>query len=189
MPFTDVQIASRALLKIGASPISSFSNSDAESQVAGNLYSLIRDSLLSSYPWRFASKQVVINKSEIATPIADFDSVFDLPDDFLRCLSAGQAGRGRGTHYRIQDGKLHANGESVTMTYIYGVSEENFPAHFTLALVARLAAEFCVPITEDSTRAEILYKEATNEIQRARQIDGQQDTPKRIRSDLVTGAR
>ena len=42
--------------------------------------------------------------------------------------------------------------------------------------MARLAAEFCLPLTESATRATALYQLADQEFRRARLIDGQQDT-------------
>ena len=50
------------------------------------------------------------------------------PGDFLRVLSAGGGGRGRGLPYRIHERRLHANSESVTLTYIFRPDESTFPA-------------------------------------------------------------
>jgi hypothetical protein len=57
------------------------------------------------------------------------------------------------------------------------------------ALVARLAAEFCIPLTENSSRAEVLFRLAESELRLARLIDSQQDTPKAIEDFTLTGAR
>jgi hypothetical protein len=43
-------------------------------------------------------------------------------------------------------------------------------------VIARLAAEFCLPLTENSSRAEALAKLAELEFRRARLIDNQQDS-------------
>ena len=52
---SDIDIASRALVLIGAEPISSFSGTTTESQVATNLYEDIVRSSLTQTRWRFAS--------------------------------------------------------------------------------------------------------------------------------------
>ena len=48
-------------------------------------------------------------------------------------------------------------------------------------LVTRLAAEFCIPLTEGSSRAMDLYRLAEAELRSARLIDSQQATPQRVR--------
>ena len=57
MAYTDISICSNALLKIGAESITSFLDGTAEAEVAANLYPMIRDGLLASYPWSFAVGQ------------------------------------------------------------------------------------------------------------------------------------
>jgi hypothetical protein len=54
--------------------------------------------------------------------------------------------------------------------------EEDFPPFFDQALISRLSAEFCIPLTENTSRAEMLQRLADLEFRRARMIDGQQDS-------------
>ena len=95
MSYTDVSLCSKALLKIGAQTITSFEDGTAESEVSANLYPLVRDSLLSSYPWSFAIAQKRLGRLDL-TPVADFKYAFQLPSDFLRIISAGSGSKGRG---------------------------------------------------------------------------------------------
>lgn len=46
--------------------------------------------------------------------------------------------------------------------------------------MARLAAEFCIPLTENASRAEMLFRLAEGELRTARQIDSQQASPRAI---------
>ncbi|NUA99707.1 hypothetical protein GBZ48_10415, partial [Azospirillum melinis] len=85
-------------------------------------------------------------------------------------------GRGRGLSYRIVGRTLLCDAGTVTLSYIGRPAEEEFPVFFDQALIARLAAEFCLPLTESSTRAELLAQQAESEFRRARQIDAQQDS-------------
>jgi hypothetical protein len=188
MALTDVGLCSRALIRIGAAPITSFSDGTAESEIAGALFGPVRDALLSAYAWSFASGQVALSQL-VDNPVADYDHAFQLPDDYLRALSAGTGAKGRGLNYRIARGVLHTNSDSVILTYIFRPEEEEFPPYFDQAIIARLAAEFAIPITENTSRAEALYKLAEAEFQRARQIDAQQDSPNRIESFSLIDAR
>ena len=188
MALTDIGLCSRALVKIGARPIASFSDGSAESEIAGLLYGPVRDALLSSYGWSFATGQVALTPL-VTPPVADYTRAFQLPVDYLRALSAGQGGRGRGLNYRIFRGSLHANADSVLLTYIFRPDESEFPPYFNAALITRLAAEFCIPLTENSSRAEALIGIADLEISRARQTDAQQDSPNRLESFSLIDAR
>lgn len=188
MSLSDVGLCARALIRIGAAPISSFDDASAESEIAGALYPSIRDALLSAYPWSFATGQIALPRLT-DPPAADYAYAFGLPDDFLRALSAGNGGRGRGISYRIGRGVLQADAEEIMLTYIFRPEAEEFPPFFDAALIARLAAEFCIPVTENTSRAEALYRLADLEFRRARQIDAQQDAPNRIERFSLIDAR
>lgn len=188
MPYTDISICSNALLKIGADGITSFDDGTAEAEIATNLYGMIRDSLLSSYPWSFARLQKKLSRL-VKNPIADYQYSYRLPPDFLRVISAGSGNRGQGIEYRIHESELHTNQSEVTLSYIYRPDESAFPAFFTEALVARLAAEFCSPLTESTSRTEFLSKIAADAITRARLIDSQQATPKAFEDFTLVEAR
>lgn len=179
MALTAIALCSRALLKLGANTIASFDEGTAEAEVAANLYPSVRDALLSSHPWNFATGQVGLARLS-TSPVADYVYAFQLPGDFLRAMSAGVTGRGRGLDYRIAENKLHTDADQVVLTYVFRPLETDFPPFFDAALIARLAAEFCAPITESTARAELLFKLAEDEFRRAKLIDGQQDTPKSI---------
>jgi len=188
MALNDVGLCARALIRLGAAPITSFADGTAESEIAGALFAPVRDALLSSYGWTFASGQAALTPL-VDAPVADYQKAFALPNDYLRAISAGQAGRGRGMHYRIARGALHTDAEEVVLSYIFRPEEEEFPPYFDMALIARLAAEFCIPITENTSRAEALYRLADIEFARARQIDAQQDSPNRIENFSLIDVR
>ncbi|MGQ9366631.1 hypothetical protein [Azospirillum sp. ST 5-10] len=187
MALTAIGLCSRALVKIGATPISAFDEGSAEAEVAGALYAPTRDALLSAHPWSFATRQAALPRLA-AAPLADHAHAFQLPADFLRALSAG-AGRGRGLEYRILGRALHCGAEAVVLTYLGRPPEEDFPPFFDLALIARLAAEFCIPVTENTSRADALHRLAEAELRRARLADAQQDSQERFEDFTLIEAR
>ncbi len=188
MALTDIQLCARALIKIGAAPITTFADGTAEADVANALYSITRDALLSAYPWNFGMKKAQLEQLDDA-PLADFQYAYALPADYLRAISAGNANRSRGSHYHLVGGQLHTNESSVVLTYICRPDEADFPPFFDTVLIAKLAAEFCVPLTENTARADALYKIAEEELRRARGVDSQQDSPRRIDSFSLIDAR
>jgi len=188
MALSPIAICSRALLKLGAASIASFDDGTAEAEITGNLYEGVRDALLSTHPWNFATGQVALARLAVE-PVADFAYAFQLPGDFLRALSVGHGGAGRGVIYRIAERRLHTNSPDVVLSYIFRPVESEYPPFFAQLLVARLAAEFCIPLTESTSRAESLLKIFESDLRRARNIDAQQDTPGRIEDFTLIGAR
>ncbi len=188
MALSSIALCSRALLKIGANTIASFKEGTVEAEVAANLYPSVRDAMLSAYPWSFASCQTALAQLA-ATPVADYTTAYQLPADFLRALSAGINGHGRGIDYRVAENRLHTNSSGVVLSYIFRPDESEFPPFFDQSLIARLAAEFCVPITESTSRSESLYKLAEIEFRNAKMIDSQQDSPGRIEDFTLIEAR
>lgn len=170
-----IDLCSRALLRVGANGITSFYDGTAEAEIAANLYPSVRDALLSAHPWNFATKQTELVR--LATrPEADFDSAFPLPADCLRVISVGTNGSGAGIVYKILGREFAANEDNIILTYVSRVPESVFPAFFDYLIITFLAAEFCIPITESTSRWEALRKIADLELRRARLIDAQEET-------------
>ncbi|MCS6890080.1 MAG: hypothetical protein RMK64_11200 [Rhodovarius sp.] len=188
MALTALALCSRALLKIGARPIASLDDGTAEAEVAANLYPATRDALLSLHPWSFATAQESLPRLA-ALPRADFAYAFQLPAGFLRALSAGSPGSGEGLRYRILEDRLHCDAPQVVLTYIFRPDESAFPPFFAQALVARLAAEFCLPLTEATGRAQLLFQQAEAALRAARHADSAQASPRALRHFPLVAAR
>jgi hypothetical protein len=188
MALTATDLCSRALIALGGRPIAAFDEATLEAELARHLYTPVRDGLLSAHPWRFAVRQAALPRLPQG-PAADFAHAFQLPPDFLRALSAGLSDRGRGLGYRISGARLEADVDNLTLTYVGRPDESGFPPFFDLALIARLAAEFCLPLTESTSRAQLLFKAADDEFRRAKGIDSQQDEPGRIEDFTLVEAR
>ena len=186
--YTDVSICAKALVKLGIPPITSFNEPRAEAEVARELYPTVRDGLLAAYPWSFTIAQADLQQDPNAQP-ADFRYAYLLPADLLRTISAGTGGRGRGLIFRIRGDRLVTDSPSVTLTYQKRVPESQFPPFFVNALIARLAAEFAIPLTEATSRAEALQRLAAAEFRLARILDSQQATPLRVEDFTLIEAR
>lgn len=188
MPLTAVEICAAALVKIGARPIASLEEAGLEAACARHLYPITRDALLVAHPWSFTLAHARLEPG--AEPMADFGSTYALPADHLRTVSAGVGRNARGLTYRIQGGRLLADaGGEVVIAYQRRAAEAEFPALFLQPLVTRLAAELCVPVTEGTARAAELAQLAELELRRARLLDSQQATPRRIEDFTLVEAR
>ena len=176
MTYTKIDLCSRALVKLGAQTIASFDEATAEANICAQLYEPTLESLLAAYPWRFA-----LTKTELpqltTTPVADYQYAYQLPNDCVRVLSAGNGYKSSGLGYKIVNNTLHTNADKVIISYIARPSESNFPPFFSNALIAKLAAELCLPLTESTARTEYMYKRAEEELRVAKLTDSQQDIP------------
>lgn len=188
MTLGQFDLCAAALIKIGARPPASLTDGSAEAEVAARLYGLVRDGLLSAHPWTFATAQVRLNPLGLP-PVADFRHAFALPVDHLKTLALAGAGGGRSVVYRINGRQLHADVAPVVLTHVFRPNEADCPAFFDRLLVAALAAEFCLPLTESAARADLLADHARELFREARRLDGQQDTPSALDDFSLIRAR
>lgn len=189
MSLSQIALINTALIKLGAYKITTLTDGTTESDIANALYSPVRDALLSLYPWSFATRQIVLSTPSITPPIADYTYAFNLPADHLRTLSIGSDGAGQGGIYRQTNGRIETEYPSIILTYIARVAETVQPPFFDLVLINRLAAEFCIPLTENTTRADSFYKISEQELIRARTTDAMQDTPQQMTRFNLIDAR
>lgn len=183
----DIRWCSRALVLLGAPPISSFEDDSEEAVVASELYPAARDELLAAYTWKFATTETTLARL-VAAPPADFAHAYQLPADLLRVISAGENGSS-GLVYRIRGRTLQTDAASVTLSYIFQPDETEFPPHFVAALVAKLAADFALPLTESSQRAQTMMAKAEEAYRIARVTDSQQQTPQVVQDRTLLLAR
>ncbi|MCC9623934.1 hypothetical protein LPB41_19825 [Thalassospira sp. MA62] len=193
MALSDVALCARALVMIGAAPIASFEEDSAEAEIARLIYPTVRDGMLAGYPWRFAARGMWLAKIYEGGDLdgrKDHDgrSLFALPRDFIRLLAL-ENGTAPIARFELRDQAVLCDADQAFLTYVARLGEGRFPAWFDLALISRLAAEFCLPLTESSTRAEYLFKRADDQFRDARLADAQQSTPHAIEDFSLISAR
>ena len=139
MATTKVDICSRALVMIGASPISSFTDGSTEALVASNVYEDIVESSLTRHRWKFATNQKQLSLLT-AKPEARYEYAYQLPASpgVLHIVSLSV--NDYIIPYTRYKDKLYVNtygsSHALILDYIYRVEEDYFPAHFRLSLFA-----------------------------------------------------
>ncbi|MEO1089167.1 MAG: hypothetical protein AAFX81_00920 [Pseudomonadota bacterium] len=186
-PTTDLELCNAALVKLGAAPITAFTTADAVAGISQVLYPLTVDAVLTAHPWSFSLRRVALTPAA-GRPPADHRHRFILPDDFIRTIDVADGSK-RTPDYRLVGSELQTNAEQIVLTYQFNAGVAAFPAFFRAALVARLAAELCLPLTESSSRAEALDRMAERELARAWAVDRAQETPVVVNDDSLTTAR
>ena len=186
---TPLDICSRALILIGAEPISSFDDGTTEATVAVNMYEDVVQSALVNSRWRFATNQKVINRLTDA-PTGRYDYAYQLPSDMI--MLHGATVNGNLIEYQVYGDKLYADTtetDIVIVDYSFRASEVNFPSYFTLAVEFSLAIIFATSIARDASLAGLMTERAESAMAKARSLDSQQQTTRKLETSRFLTAR
>lgn len=182
---SEVQIANRALYKLGAAPISSFSDGNNRSEACNDNYYDVRNALLRAHPWSFAIAQVSLAADNVP-PAWGRVNAFALPADFLRMLRPFPEVNLLTLDWVIQGKKIYTNDQSpLYLRYIQLVTDPNiFDPLFREALACSLAVELCETITQSNTKKAGLFQERANIINEAKRAEAIESVPEDPPEDL-----
>lgn len=177
---SDIDIASRALVLIGAEPITSFTAQSTEATVANAIYEdMVRTTLCSSR-WRFATNQAELNLLT-AVPTGRYDRAHQLPADLLmlHAITVNDAV----VQYNVYGDKVFsdsASSDTLVADYTFRALEQDFPSYFTVALQFSLAAAFALGIARDEQLSSVLEGKGAQLLQQAKTLDSQQQTTRKL---------
>ena len=175
-----IDIASRALVLIGAEPITSFDSSSTEALVATNMYEDTVRAMLSTARWRFATEQAVLNQlSDV--PTGRFDIAHQLPSDLL--VLHGVTINDRLIEFTVYGDKVFSDSTSsdtLVADFTFRADEVDFPSYFSLALQYSLASIFATSIARDDRLMQLMETKANQLMAKARNIDAQQQTTRKL---------
>tara|TARA_R100000234_G_scaffold104833_1_gene74830 strand:+ start:1326 stop:1913 length:588 start_codon:yes stop_codon:yes gene_type:complete len=185
-----IDVASRALILIGADPITSFSETTTEATVASNLYEDVARACLTSTRWRFATNQAILNALTDA-PTGRFDIAHQLPSDLLM-LHALTVNDNLVDFTQYGD-KVFSNrtaADSVVADYTFRANEVDWPSYFTLAVEYMLASVFAGSIARDPELSQQMLVVSDRFMAKARTLDSQISTSRKIAtSRFITDRR
>ncbi len=187
---SDIDIASRALILIGAEPITSFTASSTEATVANAVYEDVVRTTLCSSRWRFATNQAELNLLTDA-PSGRYDRAHQLPADMLmlHAITVSDAI----IEYNVYGDKVFSNSSTndiLIADYTFRALEADFPSYFTTALQFSLASSFALAIARDEQLANILEAKGGQLLQQAKTLDSQQQTTRKlVTSRFITERR
>ncbi len=180
---SDIDIASRALVLIGAEPITSFTAQTTEATVANAIYEdMVRTTLCSSR-WRFATNQAELNLLT-AVPTGRYDRAHQLPADLLmlHAVTVNDAV----IEYNVYGDKVFSDStttDTLIADYTFRQTEEFFPSYFVMAVAYGLAQVFATSIARDGSLTQTMATLADAAMRKARSVDSQQQTSRK----LITG--
>ena len=175
-----IDIASRALVLIGAEPITSFDDSSTEGLVATNMYEDTVRAMLSTARWRFATDQAVLVELS-DTPTGRFDIAHQLPSNLLVL-------HGITVNYNLMEFTVYGDkvfsdttsSDTLVADFTFRADEVDFPSYFSLALQYSLASIFATSIARDDRLMQLMETKANLLMAKARNIDAQQQTTRKL---------
>jgi len=181
MATTKIDICAKALVLMGAQPITSFDDGSTEALVASNIYEDIVEASLCKHRWNFATTQKQLSLLSDA-PEGKYDHAYQMPTDpaVLQIISISVNDNiipyDRYKNYIYVDS--YGSGNKLIMDYIYRVEEAFFPPYFRTALQYELAALFAGSVARDASLISQFSQLAQREYIRAKNIDSSEATNK-----------
>ena len=185
-----IDICSRALILIGAEPITSFEDDTTEGLVSSNMYEDIARSNLTSTRWRFSTNQAVLNRLSDA-PTGRFDAAYQLPSGYLfvHAVTVNDFQ----IEYDIYGDKIFCDAgpqDQLIIDYSYRAEEQDWPSYFSVCVEYAMATVFSTAIARDQGLANLMNQQYNIALAKARSIDSQQQsTRKLITSRFITNRR
>ena len=183
MAVTKVDIASRALIFIGAKASSSFSDDSTEAVVTNNIYEEIVESSLTRHRWRFATGQKQLSLLTDA-PTGRYSYAYQLPADPAVLQIIAVTVNDYNINYNRYEDKIYVNdygsNNTVIMDYIFRQDESKFPPYFRLALEFQLASIYAGSIARDSGMIKEYSERAERQYLIAKNIDSQETTSDKL---------
>lgn len=169
---SETDIANVALVLIGANRVANIS----DSQPLNDTYTEVRDALLRSHPWNFATKRQKLAQSS-TDPVYEFDHAYPLPSDWIRTISVSDTEIGRSTVlYRteIVNGQraIVSSSSEIYIRYVYRVTDPNLMSEdFRIALEKSLAKVLAIKEAGSRSLHELYAAEARQALNAARSTD------------------
>ena len=150
---------------------------------------VIRTSLVNTR-WRFATNQAVLNLIT-SEPTGRYDRAYQLPSGYLMVHTATV--EDNIIDYQIYGDKLFADtsaSDTVILDFTFRANELDFPSYFTIAVEYALAMVFATSVARDASLAALMEKQATSAMAKARSLDSQQQTTRKlVTSRFITNRR
>ena len=185
---SDVDICNLALLRLGTrSSISSFTEGSVEANACSQIYALVRDMLLASHNWGFATRRIGL--ADLGTPLPPWGYRYAYPIDCLRVRAVLPTdGTSAPSPFEVsgdqdQQGNsikiILSNQDQAELLYTARVtSPDLFSPHFVEALSWMIAAELSTALCSDNTLSQYALQMAAQSIASSKANDANESPSK-----------
>lgn len=147
---TDLQHVNIALTGLGASPIANLSDTNDRAVTCNMHYPLLREKLLSEFPWSFAYKHVQL--SALSGKPFGWDIQYQLPPTAIKAIPLAvyqnsDTNSPPYKSYKITQDRLYTNATEIWIEYEFVPDEDQWPAYFSDLIVEALKEKIEEAIT------------------------------------------
>lgn len=181
-----IQVANRALTKLGAARITSLSDDNKQARAVSSCFDDLRDAELRAHRWQFSMKRVEL-AALVSTPAFGYQYQYQVPADFLKLDMVDDRFPDPQldgyVNEEFLDYVLEGNliltdiGAPLKLRYVGQVTDPNaWDALFREALACRIAAEIAEDLTQSTPKRQQAwdeYKQAVKEAMKAGSIERQ----------------
>lgn len=184
-------VANLALTRLGADRITDLETEQSENAAKMRaVYPFLRDEVLRSHPWNFATERVNFNRT-VDTPLYGFLNEFQIPGNVLRILPTGTGSDNNlATNYKIEGDKVLSDDTTFQAKCILRVEDTTrWDAAFVDCFATRLQAELAYAITNNRGITNDLFALYQAKLRAVRGWDATEGTPDELSSDLWINSR
>jgi len=194
-----IDIINMAFQKLGLKAIANIDVDTKAARLAKSTYASIRNDVLRSHPWNFATEYKQLSSSTVPAGSWDFDHAFDLPadNDYLAVHAVEGQTSQIGDEWAIVGDQILTNlaegtSDNPTLKVLFIKRVTNvlkYDAGFVEHLCERLQAEWVEPLRGVTTLAESKIAVADEKGRRAKSADGMEGTPRKLESSTFIDVR
>lgn len=190
---SQVEIANRALTKVGGGRITALTDDVEAARIIDSMWDTVRDAELRSRNWNFSVVRTSL-PALISTPAYGYEHEYQLPADCLRVIQMGEYYPGpsmsdyrnaQEADYQIEGRKILTNHDApIKLRYISRIEDTgSWDSAFTEVFACRLAAEICEPVTQSNSKREQAWGEYKQALGIAMRADAVENPPEPIPDD------
>ena len=187
----DINVCNQALMKIGATRITSFDDATVNARDCEASYAVSRDQVLEAFPWTFAKRRAVLAQASDA-PAFGYSYQYSLPSDCLKVLSIVEVPSiTKEPDWVVEGALLLTNEEEVYLHYTRVVEDAtHYSPSFIRALSLYLAAHLAMSIAKNAKLANELEDKYVRYIEReAMVINARQNNEAPYQSNAYVDSR
>lgn len=191
---SETDIVNAALRLVAGNRITSMAQGTKNANVAADLYQAVRDNILASHNWKFATLRAELSRSATA-PAFEFQYAYVVPDDWMRTVSVHDNNQGFST-VEHKEGNvagqrcLLASTEQLFLRYVGKITDPNLmPADFRMALIYMLASDLGQPVANSGSAVDRADARATRKLLAAKASDSMGSSPEQRPSGSWVSSR
>lgn len=187
---SSIEIANRALTKLGAARIISFGDDNKQARAVQSMFDIVRDSELRAHIWSFAIKRTSLAALS-TTPDWGYTYEYQVPSDLVRILQVNDIYGGPSfedyrnqsvAEYSLEGNKILTDfAAPLKIRYIARIEDTaQWDATFIEAFACRLAMEMAEDLTQSNTKRELAQREYDQALRMAIKSGGLETPPQAL---------